>query len=167
MKSLIAVAIITLPVWLLAFNPEPLNAQESQEHQLNLLRQMSDIRRKMTLSRTLKLSNEKSTGFWAVYEDYEQERIALDDQFWKTLLVYVDAYRNSTGLPGTLTDQQAKELLDQFFTNQSARLALKIEYRKKFAQAISIKKLVLLFQVENKLETQEMARISQQVPLIK
>jgi hypothetical protein len=74
---------------------------------------------------------------------------------------YAKAYKSKS-----LTDQQALKLLNNHLLNEQVRLRKRNAYIQKFRKILSPKKVVRLFQVENKMDAVINYELAAVIPLV-
>lgn len=136
-------------------------AQDAQIRQdLQIQQELYQARRKMTVSQAMELSAADSERFWPIYDEYQKRMIMVDEKWWELTVQFADQR-------DTLTNEQAKAMLDSFFGIEEERLELKRNFRKKFAKVITSRRLARFFQIENKLDAMHAAQFAAQVPLVR
>jgi hypothetical protein len=126
--------------------------------EIELTRQEVRANRQDIVRRLLDLTEEQSQAFWPVYRSYQEETAKLGDQ----RVVLIESYlKNST----TLTDEQAKELLDQSFKLREKQLSLQKKYVGKFQKVIPGVKVARLYQIESVLDAVINANLHAQLPM--
>ena len=132
-------------------------AQSSDE--LAMLREMFGKEKKDIISEFLKLSETDGAKFWPLYDEYSAKRKALGDYRSKIIKDYANQYTN-------LTNDQAKNLGDRLFKNESDIIKLQQKYYSKMSKAVSPLKATQFMQTELYLQTQLRAEIQDEIPFI-
>lgn len=127
---------------------------------VELSRDVLQAERKLLVSRNLELSESEGAKFWPVYDEYAAEQRKLNDR----LIVAIEAFAAEYD---RLTDERAKELLEDNLAIREDRNKLRRTYLKRFADAVPGKKLARFYQIDNKLDVLLDAEIAQVVPLVK
>ena len=140
----------------LAFLPGLAPAQVTQT--IELTREVVQTERKMIVANNMELSEEESARFWAVYNDYQQDIREVNDRRVKLVRSYIESYQ-------TLNDAQAEEMLREFLDIETDRLSIKRSYIRKFRKALSKKKVLRFYQVDNKLDAIIDFDLAQGIPL--
>ena len=65
-----------------------------------------------------------------------------------------------------MSDKQAEELMNEFWTTQLDALVLKQDYFPKFKQVLPVKKAARFFQLDNRLDAAVQSDASRQMPLV-
>jgi Spy/CpxP family protein refolding chaperone len=132
-------------------------AEDTKE--LELTRQEIQTNRQELVTEFLKLTDQESEKFWPLYKKYRSEMGTLNDQVVNLVTSYT---QNSD----TLSNQQARKLLDDYLKYQDSRLKLQKKYVNEFADVLPPKKLVRYFQLENKMDAVVMLGLAGSVPLV-
>jgi Spy/CpxP family protein refolding chaperone len=121
-------------------------------------RQATESQRRILVSGALPLTDGEANAFWPLFDAYEKERRPLDEQANKVLADFLAG-------AATLTDEQAKALVEQELNLEEARLKVRRAYFGRMVRAIPGRKVARFFQIDNKLDTAVRADIARQVPL--
>jgi hypothetical protein len=117
------------------------------------------LARRDVFQNTMGLSDEQKDTFWNIYSDYDQQRALLTDQTVQLLRSYATNY-------DTLTNEQAKKMLDE-----AAGIAQnQVKLRRKYADQIS-KKLggrvgARFYQIDDYLNTAGRLQVLDQLPFV-
>jgi hypothetical protein len=90
-------------------------------------------------------TDEEAKRFWPVYDAYMGELGKFLDARIALIAAYAGDYDN-------MADAKAKELMDRRFEQLKLRNNLDVEYRPKFAEALSPRRLVRFYQLQHELE---------------
>ena len=101
--------------------------------------------KKVVFAENMWLTNEESKAFWPVYNQYEAELSRINDRVVKLLKEYAETF-------DTLTNDQAKAIVNETFDIRKMKLDLRKSYAKKFANVIPEKKVFRFFQLEYAIE---------------
>jgi hypothetical protein len=105
-------------------------------------------------------TDEEAKRFWPIWDAYVAEREKFLDARVALITAYADDY-------DTMTDAKAKELLDRRFQQLKLRNQLDEKYRPKFATALSPRRLVRFYQIQQELEVMIELRAISTVPRMK
>jgi hypothetical protein len=131
---LIMLALLLLPVHTMA-------ADDDRE----LAREAIHANKKLVIAANMHLNANEKEGFWAVYEDYQQD---LGKILERTVALIEDYAINFE----TLSDKKAKELLNSHLKIEADTVKLKKSYLRKFQKVLPAQKVVRYYQLENKIE---------------
>ncbi len=153
MKKLIwALSMATCMAW------APAYAQSASDQELTM--DVIKAEKKLLVSMNLGLSEEEKPDFWPIYEDYQKELTKIDDRTVGVIEDYANNFFN-------LTDEKAKQLLDEFLAIEDDFNKLRHTYIDKFSKVIPPKKVVRYFQIEKKLDAVLEFELARRVPLVR
>lgn len=143
----------------------PLAAQVNEKFadltpEIELLRSMAQTERQAVVAGNLTLTADEGQRFWPLYTQYRADVSAVQDKRVKVITDYAAKYQ-------TLTDGDARKLLDQYLSYQSAVLKLRERYVGKFSKVLPGTKLARFFQIESKLDALTDLTIASNIPLTK
>jgi hypothetical protein len=121
-------------------------------------RQAVESQRRVLVSGALPLTDAEANAFWPLYDAYEKERRPLDERANKLLADFLAG-------AATMTDAQAKALVEEELSVEEARLKVRRAYFGRMVRAIPGRKVARLFQIDNKLDAAVRADVARQVPL--
>jgi hypothetical protein len=130
------------------------------EHEVALTRAQLQTERQAIVAENLPLTEEQAKAFWPLYRDYRGELAKLGDRFATLIENYAKSYE-------TLTDEQAKAMIDEFFAIQKEELKIKTDWVPKFGKVLPPKALARFFQIENKLDAIVRYELADGIPLVK
>jgi hypothetical protein len=87
---------------------------------------------------------------------------AVANQRVKVITDYADTLKN-----GSLTNEKAMDMLNEYLSYERMRLITKQSYVKKFQEVLPSLKVVRFFQIENKLEAIINMQLAKQIPLMR
>jgi polyhydroxyalkanoate synthesis regulator phasin len=143
-------AIMALPQ--LALSQESLRADE----QVLLKQVMTD--RRAVYAANLGLTDSESRAFWPIYDEYEAKVKKVNDRFLDLVNRYVEKY-------DTLTDEQAKKMLDEKMAIEKERMDLKQHYTKKIEKVLPAKKALRYAQIETRVDNMLRRDVYALIPL--
>ena len=108
----------------------------------------------------LYLAPHEEQPFWSLYEEYRADTSRMNDNLVRLLKHYAANSDN-------LTDQQARDLLDEFLQVKEAKVQLQYLYVARFRQILPGRSVARLFQLEQKLDAAIEADLADVVPLVK
>ena len=151
--------------WVLAvlllwvFAAAPAGAGEADEASMEILRDTLRSNKKALVAVNLALSDEQARAFWPVYDRYQAELTAVGDR----LLQVIEDYKRTFG---NTTDDQARELVDEYLVIQRDRVELLQSYVEPFAEALPGRKLMRFYQIENKIDAVMRYELAASIPVI-
>jgi hypothetical protein len=140
----------------------PLEAQagmpSSGQDEIELTRANVQTRRQEIVQSMMELTPEQSEKFWPVYREYRNEVAKLGDQ----RLEFMERFANQAS---TMSDEQAKKLLDDWFKLRERQLDLQKKYVGRFRKVLPGSKVARFYQVENALDTIVSANLQAAMPV--
>ena len=129
----------------------------SQE--LDLLRKDIRSQKKQLMAQNLKLTDEQATKFWPVYDQYTAELVKINNKKYATMQKFADQF-------GTLTDDQAMSLIQQWLSVDTQVSQLRSKYLPVVAQAIGGKQAATWAQLDRRLQMMIDLQLGARVPLV-
>ncbi|MCK5086118.1 MAG: hypothetical protein KAQ90_01300 [Melioribacteraceae bacterium] len=111
------------------------------------------------ITAVMEFTDTESEKFWPVYREYELKRAELGDQTLKLIKNYAENYE-------TMSDEKAKELVNNSFDINEDKLDLKKKYFKKISKAVGIKKAAKFIQLDNQFDVLVDFQITSELPLL-
>lgn len=148
-----------IAVCLLITTAGPVRAVDVEKEVL-FTRAMIQANRTQIVLNTLRLSEEQIEAFSPVYLDYWEE---INDQNTRLTDLILDYAANFEDL----SDDRAISMLDEYLDIQRRKAAVKKKHVRKFKRVLNPKKLVQLYQIENKMDAIIMMELAAEVPLVK
>ena len=101
--------------------------------------------KKAVYAANLGLTEEESTRFWPIYDEYEAKVKPLQDRFVANINNFAEKY-------DTLTDADAAAILKEKMAIEKEREALKQKYTKEMEKALPAKKALRYAQLETRIQ---------------
>lgn len=139
----------------------PLSAQtvDSVDQQVAALRADMKADKANIIKESMQLTPDQAKAFWPVYNEYDKDLTAVNDELVALIKKYAQQY-------GSITDADAKQLTEKAFAIQSR----KIEIKKKYFGALSKATTPLLaakyFQLDYRLELLLNLKITSELPAL-
>jgi hypothetical protein len=137
----------------------PAGAGEADEASMEILRDTLRSNKKALVAVNLALSDEEARAFWPVYDRYQAELTVVGDR----LLQLIEDYKRAFG---TITDDEARKLVDAYLAVQRDRAALLQSYVEPFAEVLPGRTLMRFYQIENKIHTVMLYELAETIPVI-
>jgi hypothetical protein len=116
--------------------------------------------KKQIVSRTMQLTAQEAQKFWPLYEQYQQKLQGLNDRMRKLTEDYTQHYQH-------LSNERAKQLVDQFITIREEQVKLQRSYLPEFEQVLPAVKVIRYYQIENKLNALLNYELATIIPMVK
>ncbi len=126
---------------------------------VELTRKQIETERQAIVAENLNLTETESTAFWPMYREYMAERATVVDRRMKLITDYANSYRS-------MTDDKAKQLLDEAFATDDAMLKLKKSWAKKMQKSVSPVTTARFFQIEKHLDLIVQSSLADEIPLM-
>ncbi len=151
MRTALAAAILVL-----CAAPMLLLAQSKTDQELT--RAAIEANRKVLVNANMNLTEKEAAVFWPLYDAYQKELDVLNKRTANLIMGYAENY-------SSLTDEKAKELLDEFLDIAEDRVKLKKANVKKFQKELPPRTVARYFQIENKFEAIVNYELARAIPL--
>ena len=109
-------------------------------------RSVMQTERRTIVAQGLSLSVDEEKAFWPIYDRYMADMKAASDLRVKVITDYAASYDN-------LSDDTARQLLENYLKYQSNILDIRKGYVRKFRKALPEIKLGRFYQIENKIDS--------------
>jgi hypothetical protein len=134
-------------------------AEDKPSDNMDIVREKIQADKKLLVADNMQLTEAEAKAFWPVYEAYQNELFLLRQRSIKLIKDYAAAY-------ATLTDKDAKKLLDEFMTIEGLRLKVRQAYLPKFRKVLPEKKVARYYQIENKIFALVNYELAKDIPLV-
>ena len=115
---------------------------QSNKEEVEFYQSIFGMEKKAAVSSFIKLEGEQSTGFWALYDEYETARKANGQKRIDLLNKYVDNYLE-------LDDEKTDELVAESIKINSEQSKLIVKYYKSIKKVAGSKAAAQFLQLEN------------------
>jgi hypothetical protein len=132
----------------------------AQNDELALSRQEIQTRRQEIVAANLGLPDSLGNVFWPQYREYRAEMATNGDRLQNLILNYAKSYQS-------MTDEQAKQMTDEWFSIQQEQFNVRKKWIGKFQKILPAKIVARFAQIENRLDTIVAAGMMEQIPLVK
>lgn len=132
-------------------------AESMSESDFELMR--SDIRTKKAamIAERMKFTDQEAAGFWPVYRQYEADLAAINDKKVSIMKEYVSRQQS-------LTDTQAKQLVEDVFDVDQKTLDLRRKCFAALQKTLPAKTIVRWLQLERRLQLLVDAQLAKDLP---
>jgi hypothetical protein len=134
-------------------------AQDKPADTMDLLRDKVRADKRVVVAAVLELTEAEARGFWPVYNAYQSDMIGHYDR----LLTLIEDYARSYT---TMTDEKATKLLGDYLALEGDNVAVLNGYVPRFRKVLPARKLVRLYQVENKVRAMVNYELARQIPFL-
>jgi hypothetical protein len=130
----------------------------SSADQLELTRANIQTRRQEIVQQLMELTPAESEKFWPIYREFRNDIAKQGDE-------RVDWMERFANQAATMSDDQSKKLLDDWFKIREKQIDLQKKYAGKFRKVLPGAKVVRFYQVENALNTVVSANLQAALPM--
>jgi hypothetical protein len=151
-------------IFLLCSAALPVCAQDTNDltdaaEQIEAVRAVTATERKILVMKEMNLTTEEAEKFWPLYEEYRNEMRIVGDVRVRIITDYAASY-------STMTNDLAKELLDDYVDYLDEQHDLTRKYIKKFRAILPDIKVTRYFQLEHKLDAVVDFELAARIPLM-
>jgi hypothetical protein len=158
MKKTIGVA---MAVMLFGFAPLSF-AQDKRADNMDILRDKIRADKKLVVATNMELSESEAKNFWPIYNEYQKDLQNINGRIVAVLESYAADFKSKS-----LTDDKAKQLIDEALAIDQAEANLKSTYAPKLSKALPVRKVARYLQIENKIRAVVKYDLAQGVPLVR
>jgi hypothetical protein len=140
------------------------NVSDAQSNEPSLDSSIESLRADMRadkvaiITQAMQFNDQDSKIFWPVYRKYEADVVKVNDQRVALIKSYADKFT-------TMTDADAKSMIDQSLDFESRRTAIKKQYAKEFQKAgLSSLTVAKFLQLERRLDLLVDLKIASELP---
>jgi len=135
-------------------------AQDKPADNMDVLRERLRTDKKAVVASVLELTEGEAKVFWPVYNSYQGDMVAHYDRLLKLLDTYAKTY-------DAMSDETATSILKQYLGLERDHVALLTSYLPRFSKVLPPRKVVKLYQIENKARALVNYELARGIPLVK
>lgn len=139
----------------------PVFAEGPTDTNMEILKQKLKADKKLLVASNMELTDAEAKQFWPVYESYQKDLEAVNQQLGKTIMEYADAFNK-----GSISNDTAKKLLGEALSVEEQETKLKRTYAEKLEKVIPATKVARYIQMETKIRSLIKFEMAQQIPLV-
>jgi hypothetical protein len=139
----------------------PAAAQQKPADDMQILWDKVKADKKLIVANNMQLTESEAKDFWPVYEQYQQDLIAINQRIGRLIEDYAADYRGNT-----LTDEKAMKLINESVAIEKAEAELKESYIPKLSKVLPAKKVGRYIQIENKIRALVKYQLADGIPLV-
>ena len=141
----------------------PLYAQDAGNTNMEILLQKVKADKKLLVASNMGLSDAEGQNFWPLYDAYQKELEEINQRLDRTINEYADAYNAGQG---TISNETAKNLLNDALSVEEAEVKLKQAYAEKIGKVLSATKTARYIQMETKMRAVIKVELAKSIPLV-
>ena len=134
-------------------------AQDTPADNMEIVKDKVRVDKKLFIATNMELTESEAKAFWPVYEVYQAELGKLRDRDSNLIDEFAANF-------GTMSDDVAKNLLEDSLSIDSGYLKLRQSYLAKFRDVLPDTKVARYYQLENKIEAVLEYEQAKRIPLI-
>ena len=154
-KSLIA---MVLTITLIGFVGSAL-AQDKPADNMDLVKEKIQTDKKLLIATNMQLTESEANAFWPVYQAYQAELAKLRDREVTLIEEFATNFES-------MSDDVAKNLLDDSLSIDSDHQKLRQSYLSKFRGVLPDKKVARYYQLESKINAVLEYEMARRIPLV-
>jgi hypothetical protein len=148
-------------VMLLGGLASPGSTQDKPANNLETVHEKLKADKKVIVTKYMELTDSEAKNFWPVYEEYQKDLQKIDLRLLNLLQSYAADYRKQS-----LTDEKAKQLLDEWIAIDNDDAKRRASYVPKVMKALPPKKAARYLQIENEYRILLKYDLAATVPLV-
>ena len=153
--TIVLVGLVVVMAWVL-----PATAQDEPADNMEIVLEKIRADKKLLIAENMELTEAEANGFWPVYEQYQDELFLLRARVEELIKDYAEAYEK-------MTNDTARDLLDENMTIETLALKLRQAYLPKFREVLPEVKVVRYYQIEDKINAVLIYELARNIPLMK
>jgi hypothetical protein len=126
---------------------------------IEVVRSILKADRKVLIAENMKLTEQESTAFWPLYQDYRAEMDKVGNDLLALVLEYANLY---PGVP----EENAKAMLKKSRDLEKKSLDVRDKHLKKLGKVLPASKVLRFSQLENRLDLAVRVQVAAAVPLV-
>ena len=134
-------------------------AQDKPADNMEIVKEKIRTDKKLLIATNMQLTESEAKTFWPLYESYQAELGKLKEREIKLIEDFADNYY-------TMSDDAAKNLLDDAMSIDSDHMKLRQSYLSKFRGILPDKKVARYYQLESKIDSVVQYELARRIPLV-
>ena len=134
-------------------------AQDKPADNMEIVKEKIKTDKKLLIATNMQLTESETKAFWPVYESYQAELGKLRDRELKLIEKFAANYE-------TMSNDAAKNLLDDAMSIDSDHQKLRQSYLAKFRGVLSDTKVARYYQLESKIDAVLEYELARRIPLV-
>jgi hypothetical protein len=133
----------------------------AQDSNMEILREKIRADKKLLVAANMELTEAEAKGFWPVYEAYQSDLAGVNARIVRLIGAYADQYNDKS-----LTDDGAKQLLQEALAIEAAELKNRQSMEGKLLAVVPARKAARYLQIENKIRALIKYELASEIPLV-
>ena len=156
LTSLFAIVLAITFIGIADFAP----AQDKPADNMEIVKEKIRTDKKLLIATNMQLTESEANAFWPIYESYQAELGKLRDREIKLIEKFAASYE-------TMSDDVAKNLLDDSLSIDSDHQKLRQSYLAKFRGVLPDAKVARYYQIESKIDAVLEYELAKRIPLVR
>ena len=156
LTSLFTIALAITFIGIADFAP----AQDKPADNMEIVKEKIRTDKKLLIATNMQLTESEANAFWPIYESYQAELGKLRDREIKLIEQFAASYE-------TMSDDVAKNLLDDSLSIDSDHQKLRQSYLAKFRGVLPDAKVARYYQMESKIDAVLEYELAKRIPLVR
>ena len=127
--------------------------------EIQLMRSDVQSAKNKIIADTMQFTEAESQAFWPIYRDFARDQQKIGDERVSVIRDFANKY-------DTLTDDDAKDLVQRLMNVEDKTLNLREDYWTKFQGALGARRAAKFYQVENRLTLMINMQLAENIPLV-
>lgn len=137
----------------------PVAAQDRPADNMQIVLDKARADKKLLVAQNMQLTESEARAFWPVYDQYQNELFLLQARLVRLINDYTGSYT-------TMSNDQARRLLDEYMTIEGLRPQLRTAYLPRFRNVLPEVKVLRYYQIENKIGAAVNYELARVIPLV-
>jgi hypothetical protein len=159
MSTIRIVLMVVITLCAAPLRAEPPQSGSANEATVEVLLNAIRSNRKALVAANLGLTDDEAAKFWPVYDRYQKEINATGDRLLAVIRTYTANF-------GSLSNDAALQLVEDFLAVEADRVAVRRTYVAEFAASLPGRKVARLYQIENKMDAVTRYDLAATIPVI-
>jgi hypothetical protein len=134
---------------------------KSSDTEMQILLDKVKADKKLVVAANMNLTETEGKKFWPIYDAYQKELQTINERLANTIRSYANGYVNNS-----LTDDQAKKLMEDAIKIDEDEVKLRNSYFSKVNAVLPAKMTARYFQIENKIRAALKYELAGGIPLV-
>jgi hypothetical protein len=135
--------------------------QPVSDTNMEILKEKLKADKKLLIAGNMDLTDAEAKQFWPLYDAYQKDLDAVNQQLGQTVKDYADAFNK-----GMIPNDTAKKLLNEALSVEEQETKLKRSYAEKLGKVLPATKVARYIQMETKIRSLVRFELAQQIPLV-
>lgn len=144
---------------LLVFAALPGSAGEAEDATAQVLLETLRSNKKALVAVNLELSDEEATGFWPIYDRYQNELAGVQDRMLGVIDDYVEHFES-------MSNERALQLVGDYLAIEQDRVEVRRAFLEPISKVLPGRKVMRFYQIENKVDAVLRYQLARTIPVV-